>query len=266
VVVHLIPSKKTSENKRPYHLPVRGRIEDEGPVADALRTPYPICQSALQKILGYGRRKFRSLQKAAQTNVAPTDWRRGKPPNNALKPDFEEDIHSFFCEILELAAPRATRIVQDETGAGLRDVDVELKELPTYYTKRQIYYRYCHERGHKAELKEYKGNLKYSLREHDDDKEVPLWPTGSVATKIIAWSSFRNFWARNYSNLILPNPRQDICGECFILANSFRYRKQEAADEDDGHRVVKEQDEDFEERERIIENANKHSKRSISQQ
>jgi hypothetical protein len=35
VVVHLICSKKTSENKRPYQLPVWGRIKDERPVADA---------------------------------------------------------------------------------------------------------------------------------------------------------------------------------------------------------------------------------------
>jgi hypothetical protein len=123
--------------------------------------------------------------------------------------------------MLELAASRATHIVQDETGNGLRDQDIKLKELPTHFTKRGMYYRYGLDWGHKIELKDHKGNLQFSLRAHDNDQEVPLWPTGSAATDIVSWKTFRNFWGRNYSKCILPNANHDICGECFILANSF---------------------------------------------
>jgi hypothetical protein len=270
VITQFIRSKdETSHNKRPYQLPVRGRVEDQGTVSDALTTSYPICRNALQRILDCGRIKFGRLQKAAQTNVVQQDWRVGRPSNRALNDVVEEDVHSFFRDMLQLAAPRATRIVQDETGGGVRDQDVELKELPTHFTKRQIYYRYCFERGHKAELQDHKGNIKLTLRAHDDDEENPLWPTGSVVSRIIGWTTFRRFWKRNYGNLVLPNPRQDICGECFILANSFRYKHQplvRAEDEDsDDDGVVEVQDEDFVERERLISNANKHVSRSVSQ-
>ena len=110
-----------------------------------------------------------------------------------MKPITDADLHGFFQEMLELAAPRATRIVQDETGNGLRDQDIELNELPTHFTKRGLYYRYGLERGHNIELKDHKGNLTFSLCVHDDDADVPLWPTGSVPTDIVSWKCFQNF-------------------------------------------------------------------------
>jgi hypothetical protein len=226
VVIQMIRSNMKSDNKRPFQLPVRGRVEDDGTPVEALMTSYPIFRNALQSILGCGRGKFQKLQNAAQTNVAPTDWRVGRSPNSALNDAIKQDVHDFFQGMLELAATRATRMVQEETGARVRDHDVELKELPTFFTKRQMYYRYCFERGHKVELRDHKSNLKFTPRAHDDGEENPLWPTGSVVSTVISWSTFRTFWKTNYRNLVLPNPRQDICGECFILANAFRYKKQ----------------------------------------
>jgi hypothetical protein len=266
LVTQWIRLKDKTDKKRPYQLPVQGL--ENVPPSDALTTSYPICKNALQSITQFGRDKFKASSKTALTNVVPTDWRKGRKSNRAMKPATHDDLNEFFQEMVELAAPRATRIVQDETGNGLRDQDVEVKELPTHFTKRGMYYRYGLDRGHKIELKDHKGNLQFSLRPHDDDEEVPLWPTGSVSTDIVSWKTFRNYWGRNYSKLILPNARQDICGECFILANSFRYKKattdgdDEDEDEDDDEL---EQDPDFEARELAIENANKHCKRSICQ-
>jgi hypothetical protein len=76
--------------------------------------------------------------------------------------------------MMELSAPRATHIVQDETGNGLRDQDIELKEMPTHFTKRGMHYRYGLDRGHKIELKDHKGDLKVSLCAHDNDGDLPL--------------------------------------------------------------------------------------------
>ena len=64
--------------------------------------------------------------------------------------------------MMELSAPRATYIVQDDTCSGLRDQDFDVKELPTHFTKRGMYYRYGLDRGHKIELEDHKGNLKVS--------------------------------------------------------------------------------------------------------
>jgi hypothetical protein len=56
--------------------------------------------------------------------------------------------------MMELVALRATHIIQDETGTGLRDQDIILKELSTHFTKRGFYYRYGSNRGHKIELRD----------------------------------------------------------------------------------------------------------------
>jgi hypothetical protein len=124
---------------------------------------YPVCKNALQSMTQFGRDKFKASTETAQTNADPIDWRVGRKGNRAMKPETHADLHEFFKEMLELAAPRATCIVQDETGNRLRDQDIELKELPTHFTKRGIYYRYGSDQGHKIELKDHKGNLQFSL-------------------------------------------------------------------------------------------------------
>jgi hypothetical protein len=151
-----------------------------------------------------------------------------------MKAETDADLHAFFQDMMLLSAPRATRIVQDETGNRLRDQDVEVKELPTHFTKRGMFCRYGLDRGHEIELKDHN-----SPRAHDDEQDIPLWPTGSATKDIVSWKTFRNFWGKYYSKLILPNARHDICGECFILANSFRSKKccsarrADATDDDD---------------------------------
>jgi hypothetical protein len=262
-------------------LPVRGR-ENEPP-SQALQRTYPICQNALQSITQFGRDKFKTSSQAAKTNVDPTDWRRGRKGNAAMKAETDADLHAFFQDMMLLSAPRATRIVQDETGNGLRDQDVEVKELPTHFTKRGMFCRCGLDRGHEIELKDHKGNLKVSPRAHDDKQDIPLWPTGSATKDIVSWKTFRNFWGKYCSKLISPNASYDICGECcFILANSFRYKKccsarradatddddddnDDSDDDDDDDERAGEQDVDFEARELAVENANKHCKRSICQ-
>jgi hypothetical protein len=119
-------------------LPVRGG-QNLLP-SDALKTTYPNFKNALQSLTQFGRTKFRTSTEAAKTNVAPMDWRVGRKGNNAVKPETDADLHVFFQVMLELSAPRATHIVQNETGNGLRDQDIELKELPThlFYEERDV--------------------------------------------------------------------------------------------------------------------------------
>ena len=41
----------------------------------------------------------------------------------------------------------ATRFVREETGSGLWDGEEDLVELPTSWSKRAVYSRFCYERG-----------------------------------------------------------------------------------------------------------------------
>jgi hypothetical protein len=119
LVTQWIRLKDKTDKKRPYQLPVQWF--ENVPPSNALTTTYPICKNALQLITQFGSNKFKA---------SSTDWRIGRKGNRAMKPETHADLHELFQELMELAAPRATRIVQDETGNGLRDQDVELKELP----------------------------------------------------------------------------------------------------------------------------------------
>ena len=55
-------------------------------------------------------------------------------------------LHFFFEEMEELAEPRATRLVREETNNGIRD-DNETLDLPAWTTKRELYRRWCYEQG-----------------------------------------------------------------------------------------------------------------------
>jgi hypothetical protein len=64
-----------------------------------------------------------------------------------------------FQDMMELSAPRAIHLVQDKTGKGSRDQDVEMKELPTHFTKRGTCHRHGLDGEHKIDLNAHKGKL-----------------------------------------------------------------------------------------------------------
>lgn len=65
----------------------------------------------------------------------------------------------------------------------------------------------------------------YDSRKNDDDSEVPLWPTGSVAKRVCTWPTFLAFWRRNYNNVKVRPKGADTCTDCFILLNAFRSKQ-----------------------------------------
>ena len=38
-----------------------------------------------------------------------------------------------------------------------------------------------------------------------------------------SWYKFHTYWQQNYPHLVLSRPREDICGDCFVFANSYKY-------------------------------------------
>ena len=70
----------------------------------------------------------------------------GKAKHFAL--EVKDDIHEFFHEMKQFATPTATRVVREETGTGLRDGEENNVELPTFWSKRSVYGRFCFERGY----------------------------------------------------------------------------------------------------------------------
>jgi hypothetical protein len=85
-----------------------------------------------------------------------------------------------------------------------------------------MYAKFCYERGYevKASAKGCYGKLStYKLRAFDDI----FWPEGSAALPICDWKSFRLVWKAKFPLLKIRNPCEDVCGDCVIFRNRFRY-------------------------------------------
>jgi hypothetical protein len=49
----------------------------------------------------------------------------------------------------------------------------------------------------------------------------------AAATRIryCLWASFIRVWKKDYAALIIPKSGEDICGDCFIFMNAYKYKK-----------------------------------------
>jgi hypothetical protein len=45
---------------------------------------------------------------------------------------------------------------------------------------------------------------------------------GQEQEYVPSWFTFLYFWKLNYPKIDVPNARQDICGDCWMFANTFR--------------------------------------------
>jgi hypothetical protein len=133
---------------------------------------------------------------------------------NKLHLHDQEVLTDFFEETKKFAGPRATGIVRDlvrdRVEVALRDDDTELLELPTCYTKRNMYQQYTIEQGWVFKL-DSKGKV-ISKTPADEELEEPA-----------SWPTFLNFWKTHYPKLVVPRPSEDICNECFLYANRHKY-------------------------------------------
>ena len=100
------------------------------------------------------------------------------------------DATTKFLEGLkDEAETHATREVRVLNRVELRDTNIDLIELPSSFTSRSLYSRFCWERGYAIKA-DAKGKLpklsEYPHREHDVDS----WPPGSSPLPIPSWLWF----------------------------------------------------------------------------
>jgi hypothetical protein len=219
---------------------------------DNISLPRPICQSALMMVLGINSDAWRTVSKAADTNVIPQHKLVSKPSNNAMNAETTSSLKKYFEGLKEHACPRATRVVQTHAGTALRD-DSDEHELPTNWTKRAVFARWLKENGYSIATDGRGVSIITETVEGDADIKACTWPT------------FRLYWKKNHSKMIIPRARADICGDCFVAVNGFRsnksklrsanylvYTSDSDSDSDD------EDEDDCEEREQILIDAAQH--------
>ena len=109
----------------------------------------------------------------------------------------------------------------------LRNSDLDQIELPSSFTKRSIYERFCYERGSVAKSNSDGSYLpidKYEKRPFDDDENgLNLFPEGSDRLDVCHWSTFLRTWNKHISHLKVRSPSDNTCVQCNIYRNLSKY-------------------------------------------
>ena len=187
---------------------------------------YMVCKDAISILLDYGRCKWKTCAKAVKNNSLPVHGNIGKVSNNAKKFEREvkDDLHAFFHDMNQFATPKATRFVRETTGSGLRDGEENVLELPTCWSKRALYARFCFERGYVISSTA-TGIIKKEKRTDEQ------WDPQNEKT-ICSWTRFLSFWRLHYPLIRIAMASHDICTECHTFFNRSKYRVSGAVDAD----------------------------------
>ena len=168
-----------------------------------------ICTYALCAILGMTHNAWDPLWKKVKEGLPIEHGLVGKV-GNRKNVDYHNVLTEFFEEMKVFAGPRATRLirglVRNQVNIDLRDDDEEILELPTCFTKRGLYNRYLLQQGWTFKY-DSNGKVIEKIPSSDEDTISPA-----------SWPTFLLFWNKNYPKLVIPNPAEDICNECFRFA------------------------------------------------
>mgnify|MGYP005848044159 CR=1 FL=1 len=191
-----------------------------------------LCKNAYSHLFGIGKDRWKSICCLALDKGPESLLRHGlegKRGNN-YNPHYDVLLHEFFQTIKEFAFPRATQFVRSITNQGkvsieLRDKEEDLLELPSCYSKRSLYNRLVHNCGWKHRTDALGREVVEPIS--NDTEDNPPIPCPS-------WYKFWTFWNESYPQLILTRPREDICSECYIFANQYKYCQPTTTSNDSG--------------------------------
>lgn len=175
-----------------------------------------ICRNALLELLGQSKAWWWNCAKHAKQNTVPGHKLKGKPSNRqrSFNFHFRDDLIDHFENLKKEAGPIPTRFVREITGlVTLRDTDDKAKYLPPYLTKRGCYASFCLERGVKITT----DNRGCTIETPADDK--------TDVQNIPSFSAYLSFWNREYDDLKVSRPAEDICAHCFKFYNKHKYSK-----------------------------------------
>jgi hypothetical protein len=218
---------KRLKGKCPYHLSFGG---------DKILS---VCQNTFRALFHCtGENQWSTLMKEVKESGASSLKPHGNTGNKARAVNSplgksKPSLVNYLTDIKEKHGELpATHFVREESGTTTRDDDVDTVELPSHYSKRTIYERFCYSRGWIAKCTK-KGNYgkvaDYAKRPYDD----VLFPEGSEYLDVPAWSSFCDVWAEEFPKMKIRSPSEDICGECYMYRNAFRFAKRGEDDDDD---------------------------------
>jgi hypothetical protein len=120
---------------------------------------------------------------------------------------YESDLDDHFEELKKEAEPIATRYVREMTGeTTLRDTQ-DILFLPSYFTVRGCYAKFCLEKRGVRITTTNKGTVKKHPQPAIDGEDA--------TNDVPSWQSYCEYWKRHYSDLKVRKPTEDTCGFCY---------------------------------------------------
>ena len=173
----------------------------------------------------YGYDKISTLRRDMNNAGLKKHGLINKPSNLILNnqekyKEIKKALHFIFEKLRDEAETHATRVIREATGVGLRDEEIDTVELPSSFSKRQLYYRYYFHNGYGVKS-DAKGNMP-SMKNYEVRTTFNIhYPEGSVPKPVCDWKAFRTFWKDNYPKMTIRPPSQNTCAECWKYRNEL---------------------------------------------
>jgi len=126
------------------------------------------------------------------------------------------ELKVHFERLLQLGEVRATRViatfVDGEQGHANREDTVDMAYLPTSFGFRPCYRRYMENAGYSVTCRPNGGVVVEGI----NGKEINC-------KEFVGFTTYCRYWKKNYPQLKVSRPAEDICQYCFVFANRHRY-------------------------------------------
>jgi hypothetical protein len=221
-VLILKPSKAQKQgmkNKNVFCLP----FVDDGTDAidDKVRT-HLLCKRGLYCLLTFGQRRYVSIRSAAKSSAVFPDHKSiGKKNYNAVEKNERKyqplkDHFEYLKNLGEVQAMRAVATLVDGRIGGRtnRDDNIDLIYLPISMGYRSCYKRYMKALGYDVRTTAMGGFVVTAA--DDEGKEVD-------PGEYVTFPTYFSLWKRDFNNLKVSRPAEDICKDCYVFANRHRH-------------------------------------------
>ena len=211
--------KKFGEKKEPNYLL-------NGVCSENINHVY-LCGNAMRRMFYIGKNQWRRIVDAI--NLPERINRSHLTENVHAMSTCTQSVIDFLYDIAQREGESyATRYVRLLTGIAVRDSEKGATELPSSYSQRFLYEKFCFLRGHlaKSDANGSYGSLSnYPSRQHDDELgDLALWPSGSEKLDICTWATFKTIWNKYLPFVTIRSSAKDTCIDCHIFRNQQRYK------------------------------------------
>ena len=159
--------------------------------------PFPICSHSYWRLMNVGERPHRRLMKLAKAGGVPSGPRHGlmtkERSNRSCKQPIVEAFRRFMDTLIEEEGTEMHMGIQYANNAPVTI------ELPSHYSTRKLYMRFCRELGYEVNADSkvcgvYNGNEFVGPDRIIEQKDV------------MSSGSFRRYWEQEYPHVVILNP------------------------------------------------------------